>query len=337
MQKQKYFTAGKLPPEFLSGLLRKYASAGKSLITGPGAGEDAAVIDFGGKFLIAKTDPVTFAGENIGHYAVNINANDIAAAGGEPRWFLACLLLPEKKYNRQGVKNIFAEVSSACRRLGISLCGGHTEITPSVKQPVIAGCMLGEAGRDRLTPSSAAARGDDILLTKAIAVEGVSVIAASGKTELKKEFSRKDIAAMKNFVFSPGISVVEEALLANTLPGLNAVHDPTEGGLSTGIYEVASASGTGAEIYREQIPVLDECERICKIFGINPLGLIASGSLLLYCNPSSSDDIIGILKKNKIPCRRIGRVTSGRKVVLADGGKKTAMPKFERDEITRIL
>jgi hydrogenase expression/formation protein HypE len=337
VKKQKIFPAGKLPPDFLSALIKKYSAPDKSLITGPGIGGDSAVIEFKGKCLLAKTDPVTFAGENIGHYAVHVNANDIAASGGVPRWFLASLLLPAGKFNRREIKKIFAQVHSASRSLGITLCGGHTEITSSVSRPVIAGSMLGEAERGKLTPSSAALPGDDILLTKGIALEGVSLIAGAAGSVLKKEFTKKEIAAMKNLIFDPGISVVEDALTASRSGGLHAMHDPTEGGISSALAEAALASGTGAEVEKEKIPVLDECAKLCEIFGLDPLGLISSGSLLLYCNPDASDDIISMLKKRRIPCSAIGKVTSGRGIFLLSGGKKRVMPRFERDEITKVL
>lgn len=338
MPRNHFFPAGKLPADFLSALLRKYtASRGGGVLAGPGIGEDAAALKFGGKVLIAKTDPVTFAGENVGHYAVNVNANDVAAMGGKPLWFLACLVMPEKKTRKSDVKKIFAEVHASCRQLGILLCGGHTEISPSVNRPVVAGCMLGEAEEGKLTPSGAASPGDDILLTKGIAVEGVSLIASAKGSFLKKTFSGKDIERMKNFIFSPGISVVREALLANSLPGVRAMHDPTEGGLSSALWEVSEASSTAAEIEEGKIPLLDECLTLCGIFGLNPLGLISSGSLLLYCDKRFSGDIMKLLKRSGIPCAAIGRALKGKGVYVTSGGKRKIMPRFDRDEITRVL
>ena len=74
--------AGKLPPPMLDRLLRRFAPSDPRLIVGPQMGEDAAVIDFGATYLVAKTDPITFATGEIGWYAVNVNANDIAVMGG---------------------------------------------------------------------------------------------------------------------------------------------------------------------------------------------------------------------------------------------------------------
>ncbi len=337
MKKQKYLAPGKLPSDFLSLMIKKYASGDRSIITGPGIGEDAAVINFAGKNLIAKTDPVTFAGKHIGYYAVNINANDIAAMGGTPRWFLACLLIPENAFTKKKVKEIFSEVSSACKELGVSLCGGHTEITSAVGRPVISGCMLGEASAGATTPSGAASPGDDILLTKRLAIEGAAIIAAEKPGLLNRVFSKKELAVIGNMIFSPGISIVKEALLAVRMEGVKAMHDLTEGGLSQGLWEVAEASGTGALIESESVPVLGECARICSILGIDPLGLISSGSLLLYCRPGRSDDIMEKMRKSRIECSKIGVVTGGTRVFLESGGRKALMPRFPADEITKVL
>ena len=103
------YPIGKLPAEDLTKLLRKYAPNDPRLVVGGSIGEDAAVIDMGDRYLVAKTDPITFATDEIGWYAVNINANDIACSGATPRWFLATLLLPEDATTPELVDTIFEQ------------------------------------------------------------------------------------------------------------------------------------------------------------------------------------------------------------------------------------
>jgi hydrogenase expression/formation protein HypE len=136
---------GKIDPAVLGRLLADYTKAGDRVSIGAGIGEDAAAIDIGDVFLLAKTDPITHATDRIGRYAVNINANDIAAMGGTPKWFLATILLPEGS-SQEDLERIFSQISDACEDLGISYCGGHTEITTAVRNQVVIGQMLGEAG-----------------------------------------------------------------------------------------------------------------------------------------------------------------------------------------------
>ncbi|MCD5401023.1 AIR synthase family protein, partial [candidate division NPL-UPA2 bacterium] len=269
---------GKLPLELLEKFIEKYGGKDERVVVGPQIGEDATVIDFGEKYLVAKTDPITFVAEDLGYYVIQINANDIATMGARPKWFLATLLLPENKTTEELVEDTFSQVSRACRELDISLCGGHTEITYGLDRPLIVGQMLGEVEKDKLIRSSGARVGDDILLTKGIAIEGTSVIAREKGEELEEKFGKEFLQRIRNYLHEPGISVVKEALLAVESGEVHAIHDPTEGGLATGLYELSKASKIGMIIYEDKIPVLPECRRLCERFGLNPLGLMASGA-----------------------------------------------------------
>src|SRR5438094_402855 len=168
---------GKLPAALLATLLAQDVPTDPRVLIGPRVGEDAAVLDMGDRLLIAKSDPITFATDAIGHYAVTVNANDIAVMGGSPRWFLATLLLPETRTTAALVQDIFTQVRQACHALGIALVGGHTEITVGLERPILSGHMLGEVTRERLVTSAGVQVGDAILLTKGFPVEGVSIMA----------------------------------------------------------------------------------------------------------------------------------------------------------------
>ncbi|MFQ5692886.1 MAG: AIR synthase related protein, partial [Nitrospinota bacterium] len=147
------------------------------VVAGPAVGWDAAVLDLGDRYLIAKADPITHATEEIGWFAVHINANDIACLGGEPRWFLASLLLPEAGAEEGLAEGIFADVS---------LVGGHTEITFGLPRPVVAGAMLGEAGRGGLVTPQGARAGDAVVLTKGVPLEAVAILARERREELSR-------------------------------------------------------------------------------------------------------------------------------------------------------
>jgi hydrogenase maturation factor len=340
--KKQFFPVGKLPQGLLERLLQKYVTIDKQVLVGPSIGEDATVIEFGDKYLVAKTDPITLVGKDCGWYAVNVNANDIAAMGAVPRWFLATILLPEGKSTEEYVEEIFENISSACREFEISFCGGHTEITAGLNRTIIVGQMLGEVPKDKLVLSSGAKKGDDVLLTKGIAIEGTSVIAREKESYLKKKYSPAAIERMKKFAKVPGISVLKEALLANTLPGIHAMHDPTEGGLSMGLYELAKASKAGLEIEEDKIFIFPESLKLCNEFKLNPLGLIASGSLIIVTTPGITDKVRKLLGDNRINVSVIGRVVKEPGVKLVKKGKKGTeikkwdCPYFEQDEITKI-
>lgn len=328
---------GKLPVEFLDKLLKKYAnSKDKRIIVGPRIGVDATVIDFYKKYIVLKTDPITFTADHIGYYSVVINSNDIACMGGIPRWYLGTLLLPAG-ITRKEVEKIFKDIKISCDKFKITLSGGHVEITHGIEKPILIGFMLGEVEKDKFITSSNARVNDNLILTKGIAIEGISVIASEKENELTKVFGIKKVKKLKNFIYNPGISVLKEALLAKNV-GINAMHDLTEGGLATGLYELAFSSKKGMLIYYDKIKFFDECLLLCKKYNINPLGLIASGALLITASPSSTEKLIKIYNKHKIPYSIIGKIMPKKYgIKLMKNGKLNNLPEFKRDEITKIF
>ena len=333
-----YFPVGKLDYRLLEKLLNLNPIKDPRIIVGPRIGEDAAVIDFGKKYLVAKTDPITFTTHRIGWYAVNVNANDIATMGATPKWFLATLLLPEGKTNTKLATQIFRDIIASTQALNITLCGGHTEISYKIDRPIVIGHMLGEVEKDKLVVSAHARPGDDLLLTKGIAIEGTAIIAREKATLIRKKFGDRFLKRAQAFIDKPGLSVVSDALLANKVVKIHAMHDPTEGGLATGIMELAKASGTGIVIDAEKIPCYEETEQICKFFNIQPLGLIASGALLIALDPKDTKKVIAILAKHGIVCSQIGRLpkkSEGLNLFKKD--KLVKMQTFTVDEITKVL
>lgn len=330
---------GKLDMEFLAALLEQYTRIDdERVVVGPRVGEDALVIEFGDHFLVAKTDPITFATDEIGWYAVNVNANDIATTGATCRWFLATLLLPEGQTTKQLVEDIFSQLSQACSSLGIALCGGHTEITYGLDRPIVVGHMLGEVERDALVTTAGMRVGDDLILTKGIAIEGTAIIAREKADVLGKKFSSEFIARCQGFLHDPGISVVADAHLATAQACIHAMHDPTEGGVATGLRELALASDLGLVVDEARLNILPETALLCAEFCLDPLGLIASGSLLMALAPEDSAGVGEALRKAGIAASVIGKVvdrTEGLQLIRQD--KPEPLPVFERDEITRLF
>jgi hydrogenase expression/formation protein HypE len=330
---------GKLPPELLQRLLRSYSSADPRVIVGPAVGEDAAIIDMGDHYLIAKSDPITFATDAIGYYAVVVNANDIATRGGRPKWFLATLLLPEQTTSVALVESIFVQIAEACQSFGIAVVGGHTEVTYGLDRPILSGHMLGEVDAAGLITTSGAQIGDVLLLTKGICVEGAAIIAREREQELRSaDVPEVIIERAKNFLFEPGISVVRDAHIAISAGRIHAMHDPTEGGLAMAVHELANAAQVGIVIEGNQIPILEEAARLCRVYGLNPLGTIASGALLIATPGEEAPRIQQALQVNNIACAAIGRIVPPSEGVLYnDGSKLQPLPQFIRDEISKLF
>lgn len=332
------FRVGKLNTNLLGELLGAVKNKDPRVIVGPKIGEDAAVIDFGDKYLIATTDPITFTSYKIGWYMVNVNANDIATMGGVPKWLLASIFLPENKTDSRLVREIFHDIEKAADELGIVLCGGHTEVTQGLDRPVLSGHMLGEVDKDKLVTNSNARAGDDIILTKGIPIEGMALLAREKEKELSEKYGSLFVRKVQNFLHDPGISVVKEALIANQAADIHAMHDPTEGGLAAGLFELASVSNTGVLVYEEKIKCLDEARVLCSEYNLDPMGVIASGALLIVINPDDRETVLSKLAQNSIECSVIGRLTDkGDGMKIIKNGKAGDLPFFEVDEITRVI
>ncbi|MCW4014145.1 MAG: AIR synthase related protein, partial [Candidatus Bathyarchaeota archaeon] len=175
---------GKIPKE----LLTKYVfsclgTPNSRVLKGPLIGEDAAVIDLGEKVLIAKANPITGAEEKIGWLAVHINANDVAARGATPLWYMSIVLLPEGA-DESLLETIMLEQHEACSELGICIVGGHTEVAPNLGRPIVSGFMLGEASKDNYVTTGGAKVGDHIVLTKCVGIEGTGILASDLRERL---------------------------------------------------------------------------------------------------------------------------------------------------------
>lgn len=329
---------GKLPLALLSRLFGLVVTTDPRVIVGPAIGQDAAVLDFGDRYLVAKTDPITFATDAIGWYAVQVNANDIACMGATPRWFLATLLLPEGRTEATLAETIFTQINQACHALGVSLVGGHSEVTYGLDRPIVVGTMLGEVAPDRLVTAAGAQPGDVLILTKGIAVEATAIIARERGEALASRFPPEFLEHCRNFLYQPGISVVRDAQIALGAGRIHAMHDPTEGGLATGLHELALASSVGLEIDAEQVPVLPETAALCAEFGLDPAGLIASGALLIAAPAGDAPAILSALHQAGIAAQIIGRVLPAEAGLwLREGPERRPLPTFERDEIARLF
>lgn len=329
---------GKLPAELLERLLASLPHRDPRVLLGPGTGRDAAVIQFGDRVLVAKADPVTFAEDLAGWYAVNVNANDVACLGARPAWFMATLFLPAGASVSQ-MESLFAQVRDACTALGVELVGGHSEVTPAVSRPVVAGAMLGETMPNRLVRSDGARPGDCLLLTKGIAIEGTALLARDAPERLLAAGVRREtVERARALLFRPGISVVPEALAAAESDGVHAMHDPTEGGLATALHELAAACGCGLEVRAEDVEVLPETVEVCAALGLDPWGLLASGALLLAVAPETCAALTERLAAVAGACRCIGRVAApSAGVIMDERGTATPLRRFGRDELARFF
>jgi hydrogenase maturation factor len=346
---KEFLKTGKLQSEFLQRLLGKIDILDERVVIGPGIGEDAAAIDMGDHYLIVKSDPITFVQDRIGWYAVNINANDIAAMGGTPQWFLVTILLPEEETTPTMIESIMHDLQDSCAELGISLIGGHTEVTRGLHQPILSGTMLGEAEKVKLMlgeaekvkliQNSCINEGDLLYITKGVAIEATSIIAREKGDEVVARFGKDFYRRCLRFIEEPGISVMADAhriLDAKGAPRITGMHDPTEGGVLMGACEMAAAAGTGLALDTTKVPVFKETRLLCDYFSLSPFGLVASGALLVAVDPFDRGNLESLFDEKDISM--IGEfLGKGEGTYLDDTGQRLPFQPSARDEITRLF
>jgi len=215
--------------------------------------------------------------------------------------------------------------------------GGHTEVTPGLNRPILIGYMAGVVSKKMFVTSHEARPGDRIIMTKTVGIEGTSVLAADFAHQLKPKIGTGPLKRAKNL--RSLISVVDDALIAVRAGGVTAMHDPTEGGILQGLWELAEASKVGVTVYEARMAIRPETRQVCSALRVDPLRLMSSGCLLIAADRRKSTGILRKLKERGIPANVIGTVTrrsNGRRLVTIDGGVKE-IQSSERDELYRVI
>ncbi|HNR45150.1 MAG TPA: AIR synthase family protein [Methanofastidiosum sp.] len=320
----RFLPDGKVDGLILSKRVFPYLGSVQSeIVVGPNVGIDAAVIDVSklpGKMVVSQ-DPITGAGKNAGFHVVNVCANDVASMGAKPMFFLSTIIMP-KGTTEEELEKISKDIERAAKEIGISIVGGHTEISSKVTDLILSGTMIGFA--DRYVSTSGAREGDDILLTKGAGIEGTAILAESKHDHLSKSLDQGLLESAMELINQ--ISVVKEALIASSL-GAVALHDPTEGGILGGLHEIADASNKGFEFYPDKVNLYPETKSICDALKINPFALISSGALMIISPKDKTEKIISSLEKENIKSGIIGKITK----------EERSHERIYQDELWRIL
>lgn len=297
--------AGKLDSDLLKKLVfGKITYRNEDVKVRPGIGEDCAVISFGENECIMSTDPITSAVSDIGRLAIHITCNDIASNGVQPLGIMLAVMLPEGT-TEEDVSHIMGQAAETAAELSVEIIGGHTEITPAVKQPVIVSTAIGKAASGSSQSGDNMIPGDYIMMTKSVGLEGTGIIACDHEKELKHIMTEAEIETAKSFL--DRVSVVNEGVAAGNV-GTHGMHDITEGGILGAVWEMCQISHRGAEIWKDEIPAEPETIKICSRFDIDPLRLISSGSMVIIVPADKKDEMLEAMDKAGVGCSIIGIV-----------------------------
>lgn len=306
-------------------------SPSKKLVMPPAIGVDFGVVELSPGYLIVSSDPVTGVEKRIGWYAVNVSANDVATSGNRPEFIQSVILLPEDASER-AVKELSAEIHSTAKELRITIVGGHTELTPRLKRPIVITTAFAFT-RSYVTAADAR-DGDALMMTKTAGVEGTAILGSRFAKSPSKEERGLHRATERFFSL---LSVVKEAETSFRTGAVHAMHDCTEGGVLGAAYEMAYASKLGLRIFENRVPVAPETKEVCSILRVNPLKLISSGTLLLAVKAGEEPRVSRKLSGMGVRSAVIGKFVGRARIWVRTNGTQTKMDSPGTDEIWRIL
>lgn len=319
---------GKLSNEQLEKILARFSGKRRNeVLTKPVVGEDCAVLDFGEQLCVVTTDPITGAESDIGTLAVHIACNDLASSGAEPVGLMVTLLVPPGSGIDQ-IAEVMDQIKKEADLVNADIIGGHTEVTDAVTRMVVSITALGRAKENRVVTTSGARPGDDIVMTKYAAAEGTAILANLLGDFLEARLGRETVDRARRLIGS--ISVLKEGLIASE-NGASSMHDITEGGVLGAVWELCHASGCGAIVHKDKIPLLRETKIICECLGLDPLRLISSGSMLITCK--DGNELVEKLRESGVQACVIGNITHDKACILAAGDEMVKIDPPESDEL----
>jgi hydrogenase expression/formation protein HypE len=305
------------------------------VILGASFGQDVALTRVGGDVLVSHVDPIVGAVADIGWLAVHVACNDVAACGIPPRWILLLVLVPNQS-DEDLLEQIMRDASRASEEVRACIIGGHSGYSAGLSRPLVAVSALGTASGRQPVLTSGAKVGDQVLVTKGLALEGTAILAQDFADVARGlGLTEEDLVEARSLMAE--VSVVPQGLtLADQ--GASAMHDVTRGGLLETLLEIARLSAVGIEVDASQLPTRPVVSRFARAFRFDPLKMISSGTLAATVPPRRVEDVGRALKQLGTPFAFAGRVMEGAGVRIVQAGHEVHYTEIrcEDDELARM-
>jgi hydrogenase expression/formation protein HypE len=234
--------------------------------------------------------PLFFPGGDIGRLAVHGTVNDLAVAGAEPLFLSAAFIL-EEGLALADLQRIVGSMGAACQEAGVSLVTGDTKVVDRGKgdQVFITTSGIGIVPEGRSLSIRSARPGDQIVLSGTIGDHGIAIMSVREGIEFDTVLE-SDTAPLTGLV---------RKMLAEC-PGIRALRDPTRGGLSSALNELALASGVGVRLVEAAIPVRTEVRGACEMLGLDPLYVANEGKLMAVVPPGQADRLVEVMRAHPL-------------------------------------
>ena len=263
--------------------------------------EDQATISLAGmngskaRRLAFTTDsfvvrPIFFPGGDIGSLAVHGTVNDLAVGGAQPLFLSAAFIL-EEGLPMADLKRIVASMSEACAVAGVSLVTGDTKVVDRGKgdQVYITTSGIGLVPDGRSLSIRSARPGDVILVSGTIGDHGISIMSVREGIEFETVLE-SDSAPLNDLT----------RVMLEACPGIRCMRDPTRGGVSSALNELAAASHVGVELREAQLPIRPEVRGACEMLGLDPLYVANEGKLVAVAAKGDADRLLEVMRNHPL-------------------------------------
>lgn len=312
----------------------------QEVIAGAQFGVDVSIIDLPGNMALALTsDPLSLIPslglQESAWLSVHLMANDMATTGHAPMYGQFVLNLPSS-FSKSDFKTYWEYIHKFCSDIKIAITGGHTGFIEGQNSTIAGGgTFITVAPKNKLLVSKSAKSGNAILVTKSCAISSAAILAMSFPETVKNKAGTEIYQLACNSFYDT--SSLQDALIAvgddnEHSNNITAMHDVTEGGVLGAIYELAVASGNGAVIDNDKLPIAEVQAEVCTIFNLDPRYCIGAGSMIIACKKEASDEVVTRLAKNNIPCVEVGELCEKEKgITLIENAEKADVKYTEED------
>jgi len=302
---------------------------------GIAAMDDGAAICIGDDWLVITTDshvihPIVFPGGDIGRLSICGTVNDLAMMGATSVLAMTCSVILEEGFAMQSLETIQRSMIAACREASAPVVTGDTKVMGrrEIDGVVINTCGIGLTRT--LIRDNGLSAGDRIIVTGNIAEHGLAVMAARHSIGIESDLV-SDVAPMNSLIASV-LDMMPDAV--------TAMKDPTRGGVSSALHEMAAKSGVGIVLQERDIPVTPAVRAVGELLGIDPLHVANEGKALIGVRADRADDVLQLLRAHPLgrSAAIIGVCTTERlgSVILDTGFGKRLLAEPEGEPLPRI-
>ena len=307
-------------------IIKQITYKGSCVKNGAAVGNDGALFSISKNIcnmIVTSTETIIDDYEYQKARALYRAVNNVAAKGGKVLTVQISVTLPDKALESD-LRALMKEHIDAAKGLGITISGGHTEVSENVTKPVVTVTAIGETDRNISFADVEAM--DDIVLSKAVALEGTYLLAKKQKDFFLTRFSKSYVEKTSEFI--KDISIIKEAEIA-VENNVKAMHDLSENGVFGALWEIGAAAKLGLSVDIKKININQETIELCEYFDINPYKIPSSGALLMITKDGAS--LVKALNDQGIQAEVIGKMVEGndRVIINEDETRFLEPPKIQ--------